>query len=122
MVAYSFKKQFVQPIERGLKRQTIRAHRKRHARPGEFLQIYFGMRTQHCRKIIDDPKCLIVENIEIQVGPHGFEDIRIDGDMLSAHDMKYLARADGFTDTGDMHAFWHHAHGEGRFEGVIIKW
>lgn len=45
MVAYSFQKRFVEPIRSGRKRQTIRADRKRHARPGEVLQLYSGMRT-----------------------------------------------------------------------------
>ena len=35
VVSYSFKRQFIDPIKRGTKRQTIRADRKRHARPGE---------------------------------------------------------------------------------------
>ena len=122
MVAYSFKKQFIDPIERGFKRQTIRAYRKRHARPGEPMQIYFGMRTKHCRKIIDDPDCRSVEDIEIHVGPHGFEGIWFDEYELCPREMKALAVADGFTDVGDMHAFWAQEHGTGRFEGVLIKW
>jgi len=35
MVAYSFRARFREPILVGAKRQTIRADRKRHARPGE---------------------------------------------------------------------------------------
>lgn len=71
MVAYSFKKQFIRPILIGLgaplspdefavgmdefgnvsrpvgKRQTIRAlGKRRHARPGELVSLYFGMRTK----------------------------------------------------------------------------
>lgn len=57
MVAYSYKARFVEPIRLGLepgpwipgmKRQTIRADRKRHARPGEEIQHYRGMRTRQC--------------------------------------------------------------------------
>ncbi|MEJ0016825.1 MAG: ASCH domain-containing protein [Acetobacteraceae bacterium] len=47
MVAYSFKRDFAAPILAGIKRQTIRADRRRHARPGEVLQLYTGMRTKH---------------------------------------------------------------------------
>ena len=48
MVAYSFKRRFREPILAGSKQQTIRADRKRHARRGEALQLYTGMRTTQC--------------------------------------------------------------------------
>ncbi|MFO0729377.1 MAG: MT-A70 family methyltransferase [Nitrospiraceae bacterium] len=75
MVAYSFKSRFLPPIARGLKRQTIRAPRSRHARPGERLQLYAGMRTRHCYKIIPDPVCLEVCDIELHVGAAIIDDI-----------------------------------------------
>jgi hypothetical protein len=50
MVAYSFKPRFEMPIVTLRKTGTIRAHgRRRHARPGERLQLYTGMRTRSCR-------------------------------------------------------------------------
>ena len=52
MVAYSFKSQFEEPIVAREKRQTVRGFRKRHARPGEPIQLYVGMRTRNCRKIL----------------------------------------------------------------------
>ena len=52
MVAYSLKPRFIPPILSGAKRQTIRAiSRRRHAIPGETLQLYTGMRTKQCRLI-----------------------------------------------------------------------
>jgi hypothetical protein len=48
MVAYSFNPIFVGPILAGTKRQTIRAERKRHARPGEAMQLYTGMMRWWC--------------------------------------------------------------------------
>lgn len=74
MVAYSFKKRFVDPIRVGLssvslsfdcqpKRQTIRSiGKRRHARPGETLQLYTAMRTKQCRKI-GDARCMGVEGV-----------------------------------------------------------
>lgn len=80
MVAYSFKRQFVAPIALGLgiacpngfapaagvvrpKRHTMRSTgKRRHARPGEGLQLYWGMRTKSCLKI-GDAKCIKVEQI-----------------------------------------------------------
>ena len=47
VVALNFKQQFIPPILSGAKRQTIRAiGRRRHAIPGETLQLYTGMRTK----------------------------------------------------------------------------
>lgn len=49
MVAYSFKPSFIEPIRLLEKRQTIRLPRKRHARPGEPLQLFTGPRMQPTR-------------------------------------------------------------------------
>ena len=58
MVAYSFNKQFIEPIRLGIKTQTIRAHgKRRHAQMGDALQLYSGMRTAHCVRIIEDTVC-----------------------------------------------------------------
>lgn len=61
MVAYSFKSGFVPAIRARTKRQTIRLPRPRHARPGEMLQTYCGMRTKSCFRIIPDPRCIGVD-------------------------------------------------------------
>ena len=54
MVAYNFQKQFADAVERGEKRQTIRAPRRdgRHAKVGDKLQLYTGMRTKQCGMIV----------------------------------------------------------------------
>jgi len=66
MVAYSFRARFREPILVGAKRQTIRADRKRHARPGEQLQLYTGMRTRECA-IIARALCSQVMPVRIDV-------------------------------------------------------
>ena len=71
MVAYSFQRRFAPPISTLVKRQTIRADRRRHARPGEMLQLFTGMRTRHCAKIIADPRCLSVEPIVLRMDSDG---------------------------------------------------
>ncbi|MBY6243877.1 ASCH domain-containing protein [Methylosinus sp. Sm6] len=67
MVAYSFQKRFAEPIVERRKRQTIRGNRKRHARLGEPMQLYVGMRTKHCRKIIHDPVCTGLEPFQMDL-------------------------------------------------------
>lgn len=129
MVAYSFKAQFVEPIRAGLglatydhirpKRQTVRADRKRHARPGEELQLYRGMRTKQCF-LIGRAECLTTLPIRLDfkgerifVGPG-----RIDGPKLDG-----FANADGFDDWAALRQFWRDNHdGVAIFDGVIIKW
>lgn len=114
MPAYNFKPQFVAPIRSGRKHHTIRAERKRRTKPGERLQLYTGMRTKMCMKIIPDPICTKVEKIEI----HEFT-VRVDGHILFADECHALAFHDGFDSFEQMMRFW-----EGRlpFHGEIIHW
>lgn len=49
MVAYNFQAGFVPMILSGEKQQTIRLPRKRHARPGEKLQLFTGARMSPTR-------------------------------------------------------------------------
>jgi hypothetical protein len=155
MVAYSFQRRFVAPICTGLgreiprgffgtmqtdcvpKRQTIRADRKRHAHPGELMQLYHGMRTKQCF-LIGLARCSSVNEIRINFNMHPVVDVltsqgweRYAGDNLDA-----FARNDGFTCWNDMKAFWREQHPKlfsqfsaavgnphhGRFKGVIIYW
>jgi hypothetical protein len=133
MVAYSFKQQFVEPIRAGLglptaphthpKLQTIRANRKRHARPGEILQLYRGMRTKHCF-LIGRAWCTATwpilldfkaERVEIAANPSRLamrKDIELDD----------FAWSDGFEDWAAMRSFWRDTHDIARFEGAIVHW
>ncbi len=57
---------FGTPIREGWKTQTIRAAgKRRHARPGELIQLYCGLRTPACRKIVPDVRCTDVMAVEI---------------------------------------------------------
>lgn len=121
MVAYNFQRQFVEPIQAGAKSHTIRKNgKRRHARAGEALQLYFGLRTKSARKIIDDPVCVFVKSIRIIVTRVNIEAIDVDGCRQS--DMEAFARCDGFQDLAAMHAFWLDFHGVGIFEGSMIGW
>lgn len=122
MVAYSFRPRFETPIREGWKTQTIRAGRARHARPGDMLQLFCGMRTAHCRKIVPDVRCTEVMKIRIEFGDDGGID-RIDTDGVPVRDLDAFAVRDGFTDADDMAAFWRQEHGGLQvFHGVLIEW
>lgn len=141
MVAYSFRRRFVNPIKAGLglhvndpyvpspKRQTIRANRKRHARPGEEVQLYCGMRTKGCF-LIGRARCVSVNAISLDFyggiiairdlyrSRHGCILVMRDADGLDK-----FARSDGFQDWADLRTFWRNEHdGLEDFTGVLIKW
>lgn len=137
MVAYSFKSRFANPILLGLgekvhhepggahvympKQQTIRATgKRRHARPGETLQLYTGMRTRQCRKI-GEARCTDVRSIRIIVREEKLT-VELDGRWINGRKLKDFARRDGFVDADDMLAFWKDEHGLGEFYGMLIRW
>lgn len=146
MTALSFKKQFVEPIRRGLvsaypdlaglrpKRQTIRAGEiaaisipearsvkgRLLARPGEIISLYCGMRTQHCFKIAD-VRCVSLHAIHIEVEASR---IIVDGKRVSPTGLTPFARQDGFEDWKAMALFWYGEHHAtmNDFKGVLIRW
>ena len=123
MVAYNFDPQFVPYIRKGNKRQTIRAERagrSRHARPGEAMQLYQGMRTEHCR-LIAQPLCEVVWPVQLDLDA---------GVVILPHvkhtaldDLDAFAWSDGFCDWAAMTMFWRGRHpGVLLFSGVLIRW
>jgi hypothetical protein len=122
MVAYSFDKRFAPVIIAGAKQQTIRARRKRHARPGEALQLYTGMRTRQCVKIIVDPVCESASSISIWFSDVPEENSLIIDGVDYDGDLNDFARADGFANWPEMRAFWERHHDTVYFEGVLIRW
>jgi hypothetical protein len=129
MVAYSFKPRFAEPILHGRKRQTIRAvGKRRHAQPGDQLQLYTGMRTRHC-KLIARATCAAVHDVELFFSRHGASELfRIDGAPISLTAMASFARLDGFNDVDEMAAFWWQEHRDFAigafiaFKGKMIRW
>ena len=132
MVAYSFQKQFVAEIQAGKKHQTIRAHRKnnRHARVGERLQLYCGLRTKNCQKLFDnDPICRGVDDVEIDITDGGkIEQIVLNGRKLTSIEIEDFAKADGFRPSDGLTArdvmgeFFLNHYGAGHFKGNVIMW
>lgn len=140
MVAYSFKRRFVDPIRVGLSRvslsfdcapklQTIRAvGKRRHARPGETLQLYHGMRSKQCFKI-GEARCVNVVGVRIHVNggritiaPGTREEHALDKTVQ----LDAFAQRDGFGNWTEMQEFWRAEHGEiarlGPFVGMLILW
>ncbi|GLK85711.1 ASCH domain-containing protein [Ancylobacter defluvii] len=131
MVAYSFKSAFVDDIAALRKRQTIRLPRPRHARPGEDIQIFAGMRTKHCRKIIPDPRCVAVDNLVLDLRPGHLAHLEINGVVLDLDgpEADAFAIADGFSRPLGVRpieffgTWWARTHRPALFEDlVIIRW
>lgn len=121
MVAYSFKTQFIEPIRAGRKCQTVRGERPRHARQGEALQLYTGMRTKHCR-LIGTAICSSIQPIRIDLVR---QEVVIGADApldtLSALDA--FAAADGFEDFRGLMEFWRVNHATvNQWQGLLIRW
>lgn len=127
MPALNFQKQFADDVEQGVKRQTVRAHRKDgrpHCRVGDTLKLYTGMRTKACR--------LLGEAEVIRIAPVCIRDIgmTLDGrwlptslasrDQIDPTDNEF-AEADGFSSFVEMADWFQNAHGL-PFEGVVIYW
>lgn len=125
MVAYSFQRRFIAPIQAGTKVQTIREKgKRRHGTPGLWLQLYFAMRTKHCRKIIPDERCVRADRLRLNfglktvlIGPDG-------GILLQGRvELDRFAVLDGFHDFDDMDTFWNVMHPSDRFfDGVMVGW
>ncbi|MEM1153653.1 MAG: hypothetical protein AAGI44_05900 [Pseudomonadota bacterium] len=123
MVAYNFQSRFALAVEDGTKRQTIRAlGRRRHAKPGEMLQLYTGQRTKQCRLLREDrchevwPVLMTPRNLQsgIIVARVSVADV-----PLSISNICALSRADGFACVADFFDFFR---SRLPFEGVLIKW
>ncbi|WPZ28151.1 hypothetical protein T8A63_10815 [Sulfitobacter sp. OXR-159] len=119
MVAYNFQTRFAEAVASGQKRQTIRAPRKddRHAKPGDKLQLYTGMRTKSCRKLRDavchDSCAILLEwDKAWTFGPQ---------ELFVGEDLERFAQSDGFACWADMRAWFEKVHGL-PFTGQMIRW
>lgn len=132
MVAYSFRPRFVRPIEVGLgiikdqfvypKTHTVRAiGRKRHARTGEKVQLYTGLRTKAAKKI-GEATCNRTAPIVLEFGDLGVW-ITIDGKRLSKDQTHDFAHSDGFRTLDEFMMFWADNHDcPTKWSGIIIYW
>lgn len=121
MPLLGFKKEFVEQVVSGKKRQTIRAMRKRSFQEGDILYMYTGLRTKHCKKLFER-KCLSVMNIRMY--KNGDVSFFISGNLdtvLSIKEKESLAKRDGFKSFDKMYQFFEKNHGF-PFCGQIIGW
>lgn len=121
MVAYSFHSRFIEPIIDGRKGGTIRADRRRHARPGEELQLYAGMRTRQCW-LIARKTCIGIDPITLDFISRSVEWADTGTLIYSSPDLDNFAVFDGFVCWDQLAAFWADTHAEDKFHGWHIRW
>ena len=126
MTAYNFHKRFVEPIIKGTKLQTIRPLGKsgrRHARPGEPVQLYCGMRTKSCSKIVTpDPICCQVLPVELDFSLPRSPTILLNKFPLNPATLRAFARLDGFESLDEMRLMFCSLYGVARKDMVLIRW
>jgi hypothetical protein len=113
----------------GSKSQTIRANRKGrqgHAKRGDTVYLYYGMRTKWCRKL-GEAICMVTADIRItQDGDIFVNNLKVPDDEKNAFAWRDGFRpqeptSNSFASFGLMMRFWEQTHSL-PFEGKIIQW
>jgi len=114
MVAFNFQKVFAPKIQDGTKIQTIRAKIRCH--PGQLMQLYTGMRTKACAKIIADRSCALVDYCHL--APDGITF----GDKTKHPSIDEFAQLDGFKSFDDLLSWFQGKYGTPHFIGYVHRW
>lgn len=126
MPALNFKRQFVEQIRDGDKTQTIRKPRRDgrpHAKVGDTIRLYTGMRTKAC-ELIGEATVTRIDTIWMDAVSMKLNGKPVYATLATRHDPptdNEFARADGFDGFTDMADWFEDTHGL-PFEGVVIYW
>lgn len=115
MAPLNYQKRFACLVQSGMKRQTIRAARKRPFRRGETLHHFVGMRTRQCCKL-GISVCTRVSDIQIYD-----RTVKIDGRVLYPENIERLAKNDGFASVEDFFAYFDFTRSDS-FKGQFVCW
>lgn len=123
----SFKRDFVPAVVAGTKPHTIRVGQR--WKVGQSIQFYQDARQKSMAKFRPDGEALVVQAVKIErkhtnrrVQPvMVFDQIAIDGRILTALECETLAHSDGFDSADEMIAFFKKTHGL-PFQGQLIHW
>jgi hypothetical protein len=116
VVALNFSARFVPLVESRLKRQTIRVGAR--VKPGQAIQLYTGMRTKACRKLVTpDPICDTCMYIGLTA-----QGITLSDASKFPRNIDEFARADGFKDFHDMWDWFFSTYKTMSFTGHVIRW
>lgn len=126
MPAFNFKKQFADDVRDGFKRQTVRADRKDgrpHAKVGDTIKLYTGMRTKSCELLAEATVTRIarvrIDTTSMSINGHSLPSTIHSRDCEQTDNE--FAEADGFESFMDMADWFEKTHGL-PFEGTLIQW
>ena len=122
MTAYSLMGWLAPAILDGSKPHTVRSNGKRvHAKAGDTLQLYTGMRTKDCR-LLKTVQCIGSWQVHLPCSKaHGPLVWSINGHSMGTETMWEFAINDGFADVFHMTEWLLKTHGED-FTGTLIAW
>lgn len=127
MVAYSFQSRFDEKIRKGSKTSTSRpVGRRRHAHVGDSLQLYSGMRTKSCKKLLTpDPVCTSVHALRLDEGRVGSQKgklfVWVDGYSLRGRSLDAFVASEGFSSRSELRDFFRTQYGL-PWSGINIRW
>ncbi len=119
-----FQDRFARLVERGVKRQTIRPHRKRPIRVGDRLSLrrWSGKAYRSKQVVLREGVCKEVWPINIfDTAPPTVSHRKKDGYLYSPYQSHILARDDGFDDFHQMVVWFRENYGL-PFHGELILW
>lgn len=116
MPALNFMKRLAPLIESGAKRHTVRRKAKRPIKSGDSLYLFTGMRTKHCRRLMDT-ECTHVQRIQIRSD----RTLHIGATRVPYIAADDFAKADGLRDFAEL-AVWISDNYGLPFDGVVIHW
>lgn len=110
MPTLSFKKQFCGRVEAGEKTHSLRSKRKRAWKVGDYLGLYYALRTKQ-KRLLGKTTVVALQDVSIHLRSVGEGelfafDITIDGELLTPDEAESFARRDGFQDLSAMRLFW----------------
>lgn len=116
MPALNFSACFIEKVQSGKKRQTIRKRRKHPIKEGDRLYLYTGLRTKRARKLREEI-CIDVSALRIE----SEKEIFLNGKRLDQEAVKDLAVKDGFLNAAGFVKWFEYRYGL-PFEGDVIRW
>lgn len=117
MPALNFLAQLAPLVESGEKRHTVRREAKRPIQVGDRLQLFTGMRTKQCRRLLDT-ECTRIQTITIAKN----STMTLDGwPTFGCAEADRFAQADGLRDFDELRDWIEQNYGL-PFRGVVIHW
>lgn len=118
---------FIDKVESGEKRQTIRATRKHPIKVGQRLHHFTGMRSAKCCRLRAGHTdfCTRAEPIVMSITKRGTFAVRVGKRRMDWLQIYAIARADGFEGVDTMRSFFVRTHGLAagkKFHGQLIQW